>query len=195
MAAKITYQIGQQNFENIRDNIGQIVADELAGQTYATGLNVTVWNERFIQFDQSELPAVNVSYNDTSFGDYSPTSQRGESTYHIDIHADSSHSDSQKGDVAANVIVKRLAGIIRYILMSQENRFLGFAVGIIQSRWVETIETGKITDQDTTHTIVARIVFRVKANEEVQEVAPTTQDKTTTQIKLNETDKGYLYEV
>lgn len=195
MAKKITYQIDQQNFEKIRDNIGQIIADELAGQTYATELGVTVWNERFIQFDQSELPAVNVSYNQTSFEDYEPTAQQGVNTYHIDVHASAPHTDSEKGDEVANSRVKRLAGIIRYILMSQENRFLGFDPGTIQTKVIETIETGKISDQDTVHTIVARIVFRVKANESVQKVPPTTQEKTVTQVKLNETEKGYLYEV
>lgn len=195
MATKITYQIGQQNFEKIRDNIGQIIADELTGQTYAIGMGVTVWNERFIQFDQSELPAVNVSYNQTSFEDYDPTDQKGVNTYHIDVHADAAHTDSEKGDEAANAKVKRLAGIIRYILMSQENRFLGFETGVIRTRRVETIETGKIADQDTTHTIVARIVFRVESNETVQKLQGTTQEKTITEINLNETDKGYRYEV
>jgi hypothetical protein len=194
MAAKITYQIGQQNFELIRDNIGQILADELANQTYANNLGVKVWNERFIQFDTTELPAINVAYSDTSYEDYSPTAQQGLNTYHIDIHASASHSDSEKGDEAASVKVKRLAGIVRYILMSMENRFLGFSPGVIQTRRVDTIEIGKIADQDTAHTVVIRVVFRVRANETIQKVDPTTQNFTFVEVKLNETDKGYLYE-
>lgn len=195
---KINYQIPKQRFELIRENIGQILTDELCGQDYVKQFeNFKVWNERFIQFDLTEMPAINVAYHNTPYQDYTPKEQQGINEYHIDIHMNAIHTRDVKGDTDAALKCQRLAGIVRYILMSQEQFHLGFDPGVVQSRWVETLEMGKITDNDAKQTIVARLTFRVKANEVVANIAPTEMEAIHTQVKLGETEKGhyFIYEV
>lgn len=198
--AKINYDIQRQNFEVIRENIGQILADEfpeqktnLENEFSDDQVELTVWNERFIQFDPTEMPAVNVSYYRTTYEDYSPVDRQGINDYHIDIHAAAVHERAKYGDTQAAQICQRLAGIVSYLLMSQEYRFLGFEPGFIQSRWIESIDMGKITESDAAHTIVSRLLFRVKANETVREVPPTDLEAIHTTVKLDETDKGHYF--
>ncbi len=193
MSNKITYEIDQLNFEKIRENIGQILADELSYQDYTYNLGVTVWNERFIQFDGNEMPAINVAFNKADYEDYTQTARQAVNEYYIDVHANAPHTDTEQGDTRASLMCKRIAGIVSYILMSQEHRLLGFEPGIIQTKWIESMEMGKLSDNDTIHTVVCRIYFKVRANEIVQEIPPVTGEKYTTQIKLGETDKGYYF--
>ena len=57
MAALITYEIQEQNFEKVRDRIGAIIAEEILGQKAITRndlFDAKVWIERSIPFDNTE---------------------------------------------------------------------------------------------------------------------------------------------
>ena len=88
MAALITYAIPTQRFETIRDAIGGIIAVELAGQKSITGeiiFNAGVFVERFIPFDNTELPSVNIYFESVNFSNNDHTSQTGDINYIIDV--------------------------------------------------------------------------------------------------------------
>ena len=72
---------------------------------------------------------------------------------------------------------------------------MGFAPGLIQSRWVSEIKTGKLQEQDATHRQVARVTFKVKANENVGDITGVQNLITSSQVKLNETEKGHVYTI
>jgi len=194
--AKITSQIPAQRFETIRDQIGVILTLELAAQTEAASFNV--WSERFIPFDTSELDAINVLFDNASYENHNPKDRDGEDQYFIDILVNAKHTGNtkaKKGDTIARKKVSRVAGIVAYILSSAEYYTLGFVPGIIGSRWVSDIVVGVISDQDATHTAAARVTFKVKAREIVGDLTGVLLTEINSQVKLNETDKGFLYEL
>jgi hypothetical protein len=190
MAALITIQIPEQNFELIRTRIGEILTLELAAQTYAAG--ITVWKERFVPFNANELPAINVRYNSSSYDNEHLTYSRGDNEYHIDIHSKENGTDALNGDFRSSIKVERLAGIIRYILSSSEYSCLGFQ-SLIENRRVDSIDIGNIPTQDAMNTIVARVTFKVRAGESCNDLTPVNAEGYTTQVKLDDTDKGYRF--
>ena len=193
MAALITIQIPAQNFEVIRNSIGTLLAEELASQTAAN--DVTVWENRFIAFDNSELPAINVSYDNTPYDNHNAQSRRGVNKYYIDVIVSAKHSSTQKADYRSSLLCQKIAGIVAYILSSAEYHTLGLTTGLIQSRWVESLQMGKLAEQDSLHTIVCRVTFNVIAREDVGNLTGTPLEIISSQVKLNETEKGYKFEL
>lgn len=190
----ITYQIPEQNFELIRDAIGSLLALELASQDITN--DVTVWRDRFITFDASELPAINVSYDNTPYDNQNPKTRRGINKYFIDVKVNAKHTKDEKGDVTASLKCERIAGVVAYILSSTEYYMLGFQPGTVQSRWVESLQMGRIADEDVLHTIVCRVTLNVIANEMVTDgSAGELLEEITTRVTLNETDEGYKFEL
>lgn len=194
MAAKITNQIPVQNFELIRDKIAEILALELPIQTAASSIK-KVWIERFIPFNLEELPAINVTYDNTPYDRHDPKSRHGENQYYIDITTNAKHTATEKGDVLASKNAQRIAGIVSYILSSGEYRTLDFAPGIIQSRWVSDLRMGRLSEGDSLHTIIARITFKVRSSETVGDLTGIAGEVFTSKIQLDETDKGYFIEI
>jgi len=194
MAAKIIGQIPVQNFELIRDKIAVILALEIPVQTAASSIKA-VWLERFIPFDLEELPAINISYDNTPYDRHDPKSRHGENQYYIDVIVNAKHSVTEKADIKASKLVQRIAGIVCYILSSAEYYTLDFNPGLIQSKWVSDLKIGKLSEGDALHTIVARIIFKVRANEIVGDLTGVLGEIFTTQIKLDETDKGYFIKI
>ena len=188
--AKILTQIPEQNFELIRDKIKDILTDELDGQTYTQ--DVSVFSERFIPFDKTELPAINVSFDSVPYDRHDQKSRHGENQYYIDIVVNKVHTETEQGDVQASLKLQRITGIIAYILSSPEYRFLDFDPGTVQSRWVEGINIGRLQDQDALHTIVSRITFKVRASESVGSLTGVAGEVYSSQVKLDNTDKGHL---
>lgn len=194
--AKITDQIPEQNFEIIRDQIGAILTLELAAQDVTQ--DIKVWTERFISFNQSELPAINVSFDNVPYDNHNPKTRTGENEYFIDIYTKAKHegnSKDEKGDVIASRLAQRIAGIVAYILSSAEYYYLDFEPGLIQSRWISEIKVGKLQEQDAVHTIVSRVTFKVKANENVGDLTGVAGLIATSQVKLDQTEKGYLFKI
>lgn len=188
--AKINGQIPEQNFELIREKLKEILIEELASQTYTT--DVTVYSERFIPFDKTELPAVNISFDNVPYDSHNQKSRHGENQYFIDIHVSKIHTATGQGDVEAAKKVQRISGIIAYILSSPEYRFLDFETGIIQSRWIESMAIGRLQDQDALHTIVSRITLKVRASEIVGNLTGVDGGIYSSQFKIENTDKGHL---
>jgi len=188
---EITHQISARNFELIRDRIGEILTTELAGQTYTTG--ITVWSERKIPFTQSELPAINVSYDNSGFDNKNVSYKRGENRYFIDIHVAEPSTDAAKGDVLGSKKVQRIAGIIDYILEFPIYSTLAFNPGFIATLMVETINLSDMLKEDANHNLVCRLQFKVVAGENTAQIQPTNAEGYTTQVKLSETDYGHKY--
>ncbi len=192
--AKITGQIPEQNFELIRDKIGVILVTELAAQTETQGFKV--WSERVVPFNNSELPAINISFDNVPYDNHNPKSRTGENEYYIDVITKAKHqgnTEDQRGDIIASKKAQRVAGIIAYILSSGEYYTLDFPPGTIQSRWISEIKVGRIEDSDAIHTVLARVTFKVKANEYVDDLTGVAGKVFTAETRLEQTDKGFLY--
>jgi len=186
---KLTNPIPYHNFELIRDRICLILATEYCGQNETK--NVKVWRERSIPFDLTELPAVNVAFDRVTFEPTNPKAQTGDLQFYIDIHVREKHAINENGDTLSSITAQRIAGITRYILMSPEYYLLDFDPGTVFYRFIDSIVTGKANVDDSQHVIVNRVSFKVKANEFVNDLVPVTAEMFSTQIKLEETNKGH----
>lgn len=200
MAAIITNIIPEQNFEKVRDRIGLIIADEFVGQkTLTTNIlfDAGVWVERFIPFDNSELPAVNVMFAGTNYENQDPLTSTGINKYYIDVHTHAEDTTSTRGDKVSMQNLHKLLGAIRYILSSIEYRTLGYNTSkFIQNRTVVNIDIYQPKDLgDGLHSATGRITIDVRFNESVGEAQPVDGEEYHTVLKLENTEKGFLYKV
>lgn len=196
--ANINTIISTRNFELIRDRIAQILAVELANQKSLTGdtlFDSTVWLERFIPFDQTEMPAINVYFSDASYDNLTPISSKGRNSFYIDVHMKDKHTAGIDGDKGAALKLHRLIGVIMAILEDPYYVMLDFSPGTIQHTEVSEIKIGQPTSQqDSTQLITGRITFVVNANENTRELSAIDADKYSTSVRLGETEKGFYYE-
>lgn len=189
--------IPAQSFEIVRDRIGQIIKDELTHQYVLTGnsnLNAKVFVERFIAFGHSELPAVNVLFDQEEFVSRTAIDVQGMSRYIIEGYMKSKTDADERGDVKAMLALQRLLGVIRGIIMNPKYVTLGFAPPFV---WDRTIESIKIADPgrtpDATNSVMGRIILNVKMPEETELIAPTLAAGFDTQVRLAETENGFMY--
>ena len=201
MIPQLEYIIGEQNFELIRNRIGEILTYELRNQANLTGKqslkDVKVWIERVTPFDNTELPAVNIYYNDTLYNSSTVVNQQGQNTYHIDVLTKSKNSGSQQNDSdkQSYTLAANLLGIVRAILQAPQYVRLNFDGGVVTHREVSEIRMGKMSNQETTSTGGGRLLLKVNANEFTEEIKALEACKYTTVVTLEETEKGFYYEL
>lgn len=195
----INTQIPTQSFELVRNRIAEILLDELSNQydlSYDDGIDVTeVSVERFVPFDITELPAVNVMLSRGMLTSHSAIHSDGTYTFYIDIHHSGKTTDENRGDTLAMVKVQRLAGMCRAILEDTRYKTLGFTPPFIMNRHVEDINFDVGNDQDMHNAVMARITFMVRVNENVPVITPTLLAGYETSVKLSTTDKGYIFSI
>jgi hypothetical protein len=204
MTAVIGTTISPQSYEIVRDRIGRILAEEITNQYALTkdkDLKVNNWIERFIPFDNKELPSVNVSLAEGMYGQpgmwNTAIQADGLYRYYIDCYVNAVSKDGEGGDSKAIVKLHRLMGVCRSIIMDARYVRLGFKAppGFVASRHIESIQIKDPNpkENDMQSTVMGRIVLSVKLPEtpEYAQFSPTRTTKTT--VKLSDTDKGYLW--
>lgn len=201
MASLITISIPTQRFELIRDSIGLIIKEELTNQKLLTSnklFDANVYIERFVSFNHTELPAVNVIYDETIFSNKDNNSSTGEHQFIIDVVTASEDSSTERGDKLATLDLHKLLGVIRYILDCLEYRFLGLPIGVVQSKMVTKIKslspdnTYNVTiSNDSLNSISGRIFLRVRANELTGDLPTQTVTSVRTDFTLEDSGLGY----
>jgi len=197
MAAIIPAAIPTQSFELIRNRIAEILVQELPAQaTFLadTKINATVYVERYVSFDLTELPAVNVSLNRGLYAEQTQKSTDGTYTYNIDCHTSAkSTSAGARGDSLSMFQLQKLLGVCRGILEDTRYNTLGFARPFIESSKITTIDIGNATEGDATSSVMGRLTLVVRANEQKGVVTPELIAGYDTQVKLGLTEKGYIF--
>lgn len=180
----LNYAIPLQNFEVVRDRIGEILAIEFENQhtNYSlpdeinpSGIDV----ERFIQIDEKEFPIIIVSLAKGGYDQktYDGTA-RGEYGYLIDIYTGSASTIGEGGDVIASLNLHRMLGICRAILDDPKYKTLGFnptSDGLqIQSVSVESIIIGQPSNPNNTIDFIwGRLQYKVTVPETCPLITPT----------------------
>ena len=189
MPAKITSVISSSNFELIRDRIAQILAIELANQYILSAdelLNLDVWTERFIPFDKTDLPAVNVAFISNTYDHLTPITAVSTNKFYIDISANALHSEdgiNLDGDKLAILKVQKLTSIVRSILEHPAYIKLDFDTMIIRHTEVSDIQISIPENvQDSLNTVTGRVIFTVDATDVEPELQPIEADKYLTEI-------------
>lgn len=206
--------IPQQNFERIRDRIGLIIFQELESQWARTGDSdlqkpldqgetqddadsLLVYVERIMPFDHAEMPVVNVGYNGAPFDDNNPLRSEGVNTFFIDVYCSAlvnEGGEQEDADALAAIKLQKIIGKIRFILRHSYYRTLGFAPGFIGGTKIASIQIGDPkTTMDANSCVMGRLIFEVRATEEVTPLEPRDASNFQTTVTLFESDKGYLY--
>lgn len=192
----ITQAIPQQAFELVRDRIGEILTSELTAQTdftYGEIPDLTVYSERFIPFDNTELPAVNISLARGLLDGQTAVQSDGTYRYNVDVHTLSPSSDASPGDSQAMYKLHRLMGVIRAILEDPIYKTLGFVPPFIMNRHVEEMAIADPEPQDAASAVMGRLIFVVHIPETVNLIVPNLISGYETHVKLSLTEKGYIF--
>lgn len=198
MAAKILNIIPAQNFEALVAAVGAIITSEFANQLTlaptATIFSTKVWLERFIAFDKTELPAINVFFSNANYNDNDPHNSRGDVKLNIEVITNAKHTATAQADGLAVSKLNKLTGAIRYILEHPAYITLGLPK-FVSSSLIESIRNTQPTQQgDGLHTVSSIISFNVNLRESNGNLAGINLDWTSSNLTIGSTDKGfYLY--
>jgi len=194
--SRIIEVIQEQNYELVRDRIGEILIDELDHQaliSYNPEIDATVYVEYKPAFDASQMPAVNVSLANGNYDNKDMAQVDGEYLYHIDAYARANSTQDNDGSSLATYRLHRLLGICRAILENPQYKTLGFEAPSISRVAVQSIDIQEPAKQDAYSTAMGRLIFMVKVVETVELITPRLIDGYDTQVKLGETDLGYIF--
>ena len=198
MASIIDGIIPAQQYETIRDKIGLILYEELVNQFTLTtdeDLNVKVFVERFVAFDKTDFPCLNVVFSGGNYDNKNTTTVDGEYSFFIDAYCAAKTTTTESGDSKASFKLQRLLGVCRAILENPQYRNLKLDICKTGSVGVKSIAISQPENkQDATSTIMGRLTFNVRALEDTLLLDALPIDNWKTQVKLNLTEKGYLYE-
>ena len=196
--SRIDYEIPDQRMELIGNKIALILADELNNQFELTGDDIykcDVWSQRLIPFDKTELPAINVVFNRAVNSDNTPETSKFEYVFNITVGVNSKTSKLMRGDVSTSKKLLKLASVIRFILMNPYYQTLGFDEKFIYTRSIDSIDITSYDSNDGTYTFAMMLDFRVTVEEFNGSASGEIVEEVSSQLMLNETDKGYLIEV
>jgi hypothetical protein len=196
MSSKINVLIGRQNYELIRNRIGEILIEELdnqftvLGNTFAKAI-VTVEGNNVV--DSTEMSKVLVSLQKGNFNNEHYGESTGLFIFNIDCFCKSKSSDIVDGSSNAAFKAQALAGIIRYIIRDPWYNTLGFTPGFIGNVTVSEIQIGESDPKDLLNTVGARVQVQVKCIESNSMPTPTLMNNYQTSVVLGTSAQGYLY--
>jgi hypothetical protein len=188
--------IPERNFELIRDRVAQILTVELSEQLALTGndlFSAIVWKERFIAFDKSDMPAINVYFVNSSHDNFTVQSGNATNSINIDFYVSGKHVDGIDGDKNASLDLQKLIGVCSYILQHPFYYKLDFDGGFIRNRQISDIIIAQPKEKDARHIANGRIVFKVIAGENYGSLEAIEASGYDTKVQLEETDKGFYY--
>jgi len=189
----------QDTIEIVRDQIGAILASEVASQmALATtgGKDPNDWKlriftersnpwEQWLNSQSDTSPIINVWVDNAS---YDPKAsnilerQKTEAVYNIDCYgygqsADNVAGGHTPGDREAAFEVQRALRLVRNILMAAEYTYLSLR-GVVWSRWPQsvTIFQPQLDGRQMQQVVGARLAFRVTFSEFSPQVAEETLD-------------------
>ncbi len=187
---KIPAPIPDQNFKLISERVGLILTDELS----LHDPDVDVFLERIVPIDKSEVPAINIMYSGSKYTANDRSNSDSSDVIFIDVYIKAVGTDVKRGDELASEALKVLLGKIRYILESPLYETLDFTPGLIRRSEVESINTFQPEKVgDGINGVTGRVNLRVDASETVALGAAKNAEGYTTNVKLEETDKGYQF--
>jgi len=155
---------------------------------------VGVWLERFVAFDQSELPAIRVYFDNSAYDRKNPSASKCESKFSVELTVNAMDSLNSRGDEGASINCQKILGIIRHILSHPLYLNLDFAPGIIEGTTVTDLRIGTPSGEDGLYTISGVISFSVRHIELNGSLSGIPGEIYGSVIKISETELGYKLE-
>lgn len=187
--------IPPQNFELVRDRLAFVLQAELENQQYlgADIIVPTIYIERGVPFNDTELPAINIQYSGGAYGNKDVTQVQGTYTYYIDVMAQNSTVGIERGDALAMIAVQRIAGLIRAILDNPLYITLGFSrpsLGHVECSSMQIADRG---DTDAKNSAMARVLYTAQVAEGNQLITAPEFAAAYSTIKIDVSDAGFMY--
>ena len=198
MVALITEIIPPQGFEIVRDRIIEILLTELTNQRVLqpTLPEFSLFLDRKTRIDKSESVLVNVGLDNANYENYGERGAQGVTVYNIDVYANGAGSSTVHGDLDAAKKMHRYLGLIRYIFSSTKYNTLGFDQGAIGNKSIRNMQIYDASgNQDAKFIKMGRLALGVKIEENQALWNGVALQGTTTELKLELTEKGYKYEL
>jgi hypothetical protein len=193
---KIKNKIEDQNYERIRDRIAGILFVEFGGQLDLTGdtdFNLKVYVERSVPFDISEYSGINVCMDASTWDNKSQGSVRGKYHFTIDCLGASPTKGDDRGDMLAAKKSQKIAGRVRSILEDPIYKHLDFQPGVVSSSICNEMKFGNAGAPDAKNSMLSRVYLSVDAYEHSKLITPKLFKDYYTDVKIGESDEGYLY--
>ena len=195
--ALIDKVIPVDNFQLIRAKVAEIILRELPNQATLAAksyINYTkVWVGRSTPFNLSEVPALNLMYETQQYNNKHNLQRFPTVVLSLDIYQSAKHG---AGNVYADELLDErlwnVARVIQGILDHPVYRALELAPAI-RHHEVTSITPGVSDIDDSSRVAMLRMTITVETNSVLLEVDPATLAGTDTEVKLNESDKGYFY--
>lgn len=197
--SNIVKPIVQREWELIRDRLGLILAQELATQAQLDYNDVLfslpdVYIERYIPFNHTEMPAINVMVAQGEYTQETQETQDGTWTFYVDGYQKATDEDGQRGDQYAAMRLQRLMGVCQAIIMDSRFKTLLFEPGAISNRRVVSIMMADPTKaMEATNAVMARMTVEVRVSDDVELVDSIALADYATQAQLSDTAIGYLW--
>lgn len=196
--ALINVAIPEQRFELIGRQIGIILKEELDNQFTITSdpdiESVNVYSERRVPFDKEDVPAINITLFEGDFDNQNTRSADGHYDYLIDVYHKAKATDDIDGDTSSAFKLQKLMGKVIFILEDPQYRTLAIPTPSLSSTKVSKMRIEQPDTRDeSTHLIMGRIVFNVRACMGTILIDPIPLGSYKTEVCLNASDKGYIF--
>jgi len=193
--------IGNQNYELIRNRIGEILYTNIRNQEILTNTSIinAVDLERFVTYDETDMPVINVVLSSGTYDNKQQQQVDGEYKFFIAAYASEKTLGADRGDKRAAFKLHKILGLCRAILENPIYKRLDFptptsTTGNIKSTRVGGIYIPKVEDiDDAKNAVMGYLEFYVKVPEGVILLEPIPIALSTTEVKLYLTDKGYRW--
>jgi hypothetical protein len=193
----LTKKIQCQRFELIRDAIGRVLTAEFANQkTLDSDLpTINIFLERTQPLDKEELPAINIIYAESSQEvENTSFTTLFDNKYLIEVYTNGEEDESITGDQKAALLLAKIIGMCRAILMNNQNLYLDFTHKFIQTRKVQAItRTQPRIVTDAYNSISGALDMHYFAEETTELEEFEVEALLTTVVKLENTEKGYQF--
>jgi hypothetical protein len=190
--------IPKQNFEIIRDVIGAVLKTEFDGQKVLDDTVVvpTIYSERFVQFDNTDLPVINVKFNKADYYSKDRTISEGTYQYTIEIVVNGKSTSTKRADHTAAVLLHKIMGMIRAILTDPLYDTLGLERGTIAHTMVKNMYVlDTINGADGNTQLQGAMYFDVQAIERTEIQEGVLLELGITTVKLGLTEKGFVWDI
>lgn len=196
MIPKLIGSIPKQNFELIRDKIGEILLIELQNQKVLQGFSelINIYSERTQPIQNNELLTININLASGDFSSKSQKESTGKLMFNIDIYTSGTSTSDIDGSVDSAFRLHRYLGMIRYILSYTGYKTLNMPLGIIGGTETENFFIMESDlKQDSSYIKMARLQFSVRAteNQPLEQGIPLLENES--KVLLHETELGYLF--
>lgn len=196
----INQPIEQRAWKTVRDRIASIISIEMFNQAaiqYDDRFDVSVYTERSAPVlieECRDSPVIVVSIDSISPEGYTQITRDDMTLFNIAIYSSQPANSSGSADIVSMDFNQSIAGMIDAIFSHPGYCRLGFPPPFIMRSEITSIKFGVPDRQESAGISLSLITLSVRHGQKEPEDTGFPFGLNTTQVKVNETEKGFLYQ-